>query len=244
MEPLPGAYIDLKQVDFMWEDGYSKVGAVNLLAGYTIGATTIAVDGFTGLLKAGVMLKFANHATEYEITSVTGTPNTTGIVFSPALTAAVADNVVVNVGPARLYIKVGEGNLTFSEKVNREYKMDRGLLDQVRNGDEVPMDVNFQFAYIYLKSPAGSITPTPREFMYQEGPSSDNVSTGKDCEPYAINIVLLNNANATTCAGITTPKEKTTLKEFRQESFDFDVKAGTVAAVGKCNVPRAIVERL
>ena len=42
-----------------------------------------------------------------------------------------------------LEIKVGEGNLTYSEKVNREYTLNRGILDKVRDGDQTPMDVSF-----------------------------------------------------------------------------------------------------
>lgn len=50
-------------------------------------------------------------------------------------------------------ILIGEGNLTWSEKRNIEYKTDRGSLatGAVREGDQVPVDVSFEFVWNYIK---------------------------------------------------------------------------------------------
>ena len=59
----------------------------------SIGDTSIAVDGFTGTLKAGDVFKFANHNKVYMATADrngTGTLN-----FQPALVSAISDNEIV-----------------------------------------------------------------------------------------------------------------------------------------------------
>ena len=40
--------IDLKNSTISFEDGYSAIGAVDNVAGYPIGTTTMIVDGFVG----------------------------------------------------------------------------------------------------------------------------------------------------------------------------------------------------
>ena len=237
-----GAYIDLKQVDFFLQDGFLKAGTVTAIN--AIGVSTVTVTGFTGTIPNGVLLKFAADVTDYSVTasSLTG-GNVTSITFTPPLVVATTASQVVTAGPNLIFVKMGEGNLTYDEKVNREYKMDRGRLDQVRNGDEVPMDVNFQFAFIYISSPSGSTTPTFEEFLKQRGPAVNYVSTGADCEPFCVDIVMVNNANALTCGSLSSPKERITLKQFRYESLAHDVKAGTVAATGKCNIREAVTLR-
>lgn len=59
----------------------------------SIGATSIAVDGITGTLKAGDMVKFANHNKAYMITADLSGPGT--LEFEPALISAVAIDEVI-----------------------------------------------------------------------------------------------------------------------------------------------------
>jgi hypothetical protein len=49
-----------------------------------------------------------------------------------------------------LEVKIGEGNITWTEKRNMEYTLDRGQLDTVREGDEVPVDVKIDLVYEFL----------------------------------------------------------------------------------------------
>ncbi len=246
MAATEGAYIDLKTVDFFLEDGFSKDGSVNFMAGYAIGVTVLTVlFGANVVIPNGVIIKFAGHDTEYSVTAHTETSgSTTSITISPALTDAVVDDEVIHAGPNRLTVKIGDGNLTYDEKVAREYKMDRGRLDQVRNGDQAPIDVEFAFAFIYITAPTGAVVPTFEDFIKRRGPAAAYVSTGGDCEPYAVNIVMLNNSNSDTCDNIDDPREKITLPKFYYESLKHDPKAGTVSCSGKCNALEAIVERL
>lgn len=140
--------------------------------------------------------------------------------------------------PNSLTAKIGDGNLTFSEKTNIEYKMDRGLLDTARLGDQVPMEVKLEFNWVFLKGDTGDYAANPavtnismRDAFTKTGGaaawvSSDTVDT---CAPYAVNIVMV----YTPCLGKT---ETITLKDFRKESIDYDPKAGTISVSGKCNV--------
>jgi hypothetical protein len=240
---MSAAYIDMKNCQFFIEDGSSKAGAVNNAAGYAAGASTIAVDGFTGAVITGAFLKFAGHATEYTITAHTETSgNTTSITISPVLTDPVVDNEVITAGPNALEVNIGEGNLTYDEKRVMEYKKNRGKLDQVREGDQEPMDVNFAFAWLYLSSKTGDTVPTVEEALKRKGPASTWKTTGGDCEPYAVHLVI-KNSNLT-CGAETKPVEKIVLQQFRYESLNHDPKAGTVTSQGKCNVTEALISRL
>lgn len=236
------AYIDLKNCRFFVEDGWTDAGAVNLMAGYAIGLSALAVDGFPDTLIPGNILTFAGHATVYTLVSQTATLGvTTAIVITPALTAAVVDNEVITVGPHVLEVTIGEGNLTYDEKRALEYKLNRGKLDQVRLGDEAPIDVNFQFAWTFLSSKSGGTVPTVEEFFYRTGPAVAYKTTGQDCEPYAVNLII---EQTQPCASDDHPIERITLPQFRYTSLNHDPKAGTVTATGTCNTTKALKQRL
>lgn len=49
--------------------------------------------------------------------------------------------------------RVGEGNLTYDETQEREYLLERGKLDAVRDGDDTPMSVSFDFVWDQLIGP-------------------------------------------------------------------------------------------
>jgi hypothetical protein len=75
-----------------------NAGAVNNASGYTKGATSMAVDGFTGseTLKAGDTFVIAGNTQRYAITAdVAMSTGAATISFTPGLAADVADNAVV-----------------------------------------------------------------------------------------------------------------------------------------------------
>jgi len=238
------AVIDMKNVNFLLEDGYSGPGgtpAINNGGGYSTGATTITVDGFTGAVANGDRFTiFGETGTpEHSVTSHIETlGNTTSITFTPALVSSVADDAALTILPHQLDAKVGEGNLTYDEKRTFKYFLDRGRLDTVREEDEQPMDVKFDFNWEFLKSSTGEPI-TIEEFMKREGPAADFVTSGDDvCEPYAVDIKLVNEPG-----GSCGDSETIILPEFRWESLAHDAKAGTVSITGKCNTTRAILSR-
>jgi hypothetical protein len=242
MPQQQGSYIDLKNCTIFVQDGYSATGAVNLMAGYMVGASAIVVDGFTGILPVGALVSFAGHTTEYYITSTLETASdTTTINITPPLTATLADGVVVTVGPNRLEVKVGDGTLTYNETKNREYKLNRGRIDKVRNGDEAPLEVSLTLAWTYIKAYTTDTIPSIEDALKQRGVAAEWVSTGEGCDPYAVDLVIKNAPTA--CVGESYPVETIVFPEFRYEKLNHDAKAGTVSCDGKCNATEPEVTR-
>lgn len=236
------AAIDLKNATIRIRDGYAladPLGAVNLMAGYAIGLSSIAVDAFTGAILVNSYVKFASHDTHYLVTAVTlSLGATTNITISPALTAAVADNEVVTVLSNELEITIGEGNLTFTEKKPRTYILDRGRLDTVKDGDEAPVEVKLDFTWEFLKASSGD-PPTVEDALKQRGGASSWVSSSADpCEPYAVDIEI---EYIPPCGGEDT--ETITLNDFRYEELAHDPKTSQISATGKCNITEASVAR-
>lgn len=239
-----GSYIDLKNCTIRLEDGYSKTGAVNLMAGYMIGASSIVVDGLPALtvLPVGIRVRFAGDTTDYYIASTIETAGlTTTIVLDTPLVAAAADNVVITFGPNVLELKVGDGTLTYSETKNREYKLNRGRIDKVRNGDEAPLEVNTTFAWTHITAHSSETIPSVEDVLKKRGVAASWVSTGQDCDPFAVNLVIKNAPVG--CTGETYPVETITFPQFRYEKLDHDAKAGTVSCSGKCNATEPTVVR-
>ncbi len=169
---------------------------------------------------------------------VTGT-GTTLITITPALIVATTASGSVTFGGRKLEVKVGEGNLTFTEPAPREYVKNRGLLDTVRNADEEPMDVSFDFVWEFLSAVGNSATPTLKEVLKQTGEASTWLSTSSDaCEPYCINIEI---AYDPACGGANT--ELIELNEFRYETLEHNVRDAQISCTGKCNVIEAVETR-
>lgn len=233
--------IDLKNTPIYFEDGTFKSGAVNNVAGYAIGAVSILVDGFTGIVPVGARLSL-NGDDRYKVVSTTETSgNTTTIVFTPALAAALTDEEVVIAYGVFVEIKVGEGTITWDEEKPREYKLNRGLIDQVRNGDQVPMSVSIELMYEGLTaSDPNTDPPTPEDILKHRGAAADWVSadTVDPCTPYCINIRLDWTPPCTTFG-----TERVILPKFYYEKISHDPKAGKLATSGKCNAIEAIVSR-
>ena len=130
--------------------------------------------------------------------------------------------------PNELTLKVGEGNLTFTEQYNMEYLLDRGNLDGVREGDQVPMEVSFQVNLEALKSSTGD-DDTPWEFLRNRGQTT-LATVGEACDPFAVDIEV---TFAHGCTG--TEDEEMLFEEFRVENIGGDLKAGQLSFSGKCN---------
>ena len=139
-----------------------------------------------------------------------------------------------------LEITIGEGNLNYTEARNIEYTLDRGNLDEVREGDQIPVDVSIDFVWEYLRGPLAGTPPTVEEAVKKIGNASTWVSTDSDaCRPYAVDIEINYAPTPSTCGD----REIITLPDFRWENMDHDLRAGTVSVSGKCNVTQATVVR-
>jgi len=143
-----------------------------------------------------------------------------------------------------LEVKIGEGNLTFTEARNIDYMLNRGVLDDVREGDQVPVDVSFDFKWVYRKGPSSASTasggtPTVDDVLKNEGAAANWTSSDTDtCRPYAVDVELVYTPDCSTG-----DIETITLADFRFESLNSDTSAGTVACSGKCNIRRITAVR-
>lgn len=236
--------IDLKHAYIYVEDGYAgPAGAtapkVNLMAGYTMGAVTMLVDGITGALVTGDRFGVVGSTAAHVITAHTETLGaTTSITFTPGLTGAVADNADITFLPHQLEVKMGDGNCTYDESRTIEYKLNRGVIDEVREGDQVPMDVKIDGNWEFLRSDSGD-PPTFEEALKLIGGASTWISSDSDeCRPKAVNIVI---DYIPPCGG--EKRERITLPDYRWEKLAHDPKAGTISTTGKCNALQATVVR-
>lgn len=243
------ATIDLKNATIRIKDGYTGPAgshAVNNSGGYSIGAVTMVVDGFTGAVAVHDWFTVAGdvdtrgNLVHHRITAHTETlGNTTSITFTPALVVAVVDDAVVTVLPHELEVKVGEGNCTYDETFAREYKLNRGKLNTVRDGDDTPMDVSLDFEWEFLKANTGQ-QPSVEDALKKRGQAAAWISSSADsCEPYAVDIEI----EYTPPCG-SEDLEIITLPDFRVEKLSHNPKDGTVACTGKCNATEAIISRV
>ena len=138
--------------------------------------------------------------------------------------------------PNEIAIKIGEGNLTYTENRTIEYILDRGLIDEVREGDQVPVDVSFEFNWDYITgSPASGGLPTIEDALKKVGNASTWISTDAEiCAPYAVDIEVLYEPFCGVSAGI--ENERITISDFRWESLDHDLRAATISVSGRANV--------
>jgi len=139
--------------------------------------------------------------------------------------------------PNEVVVDVGQGNLTWTETFNREYIPNRGALDDVVEGDDAPMSVDFQFVLDYLRSPSGDTTPTVYEALNKIGAASAWVSSDSDtCRPYAVDITVANVPNC-----VTGFDETFIFPDFRLDSMNPDMGAAQVSASGRCNAIRPTI---
>lgn len=143
-------------------------------------------------------------------------------------------------GSNELEVKIGEGNITFTEHKARKYELNKGNLDTVRNDNQAPVDVSLEFSWEWIKSSNGN-PPTPVEAIKKIGAASTWITSSSDaCEPYAVDISILNNADCEDG----TDNELILLPDFRYEELAYDLNAGQISVTGKCNVTDATVTRV
>lgn len=139
-----------------------------------------------------------------------------------------------------LQVKIGEGNLTYSEKRPVVFTRDRGLLDTVREDDDDPMDVTLDFTWEFLASASGATVPSVEEALRNEGPANDWINGSSDpCTPFAVNIAIVNDV---TCGGDN--DEIIEILEFYYEEMAHDLRAGTVSITGRANKTQATKVRV
>jgi len=141
--------------------------------------------------------------------------------------------------PNEVEVGIGEGNFTWTETIEYEYLPDRGNLDDVIEGDQQPVSVDFQFKFTYLKSAAGALTPSVYEALRKIGNAASWVSSDPDaCRPYAVDIFIEHTPDCPTG-----DNESYLFSDFRVETINPDIGGATVSASGRCNITRPTITR-
>ena len=144
--------------------------------------------------------------------------------------------------PFSLEVRIGEGNLTYTENKERDYTLDRGRLDTVRDADEAPVDVTMDATWEWLRSKPGDTIPTIEEALKNTGLAAAWVSSSDDpCEPYAVDLVITYKPD---CEAVETHFEVITIADFRYETIEHDIDAGTLSITGRANVTEAAPVRV
>jgi len=162
------------------------------------------------------------------------------LTFTPALDAGdlPADNNVITFLPQQIEIKIGDGNLTYTESKEFEYELDRGDLDTVREGNEVPLELNLEFVYEFVKTGTNEST-TPVDALKGIGGAADWFSSSADpCEPYSVDLEIEHDPPCGSAE-----KEITLFPDFRHDTLEFDLSAATIAVTGRCNATQPTITR-
>ena len=195
-------------------------------------------DG-TSLSGGGGVVKTVTVATTQAGVVAASSAVTTAITFSPALGAgSYSTDADITFLPQQLEVKIGEGNITYTEHNEYNYLLDRDNLDTVKEGKEVPMDVKWDSVYEHIAT-GTSENISPMDALKGIGAASEWVSYAADpCEPYAVAIEVEHVPPCGTSQG-----ETTLFPDFRSEQREVNFKDATISVTGKCNVTEPIVTR-
>jgi hypothetical protein len=166
---------------------------------------------------------------------------TTNITFTPAWGAATpADNDIITFAANSVEVKIGDGNVTYTENKEYEYELDRGVLDTVREGDEQPLDVTIDFVYEFVTTGTGEAI-TPVDALKGQNGAAEFVSSDQTdpCAPYAVDIEIEHDPGS--CSG--SGNEVTTFPDFRHDTLEFDFDEATISSTGRCNVTEPTIAR-
>ncbi len=205
---------------------------------------TYAVDPQVIPVGARFTVNTVNNTTVYIVTGRTpalaNAGNTTAITFTPKWGANFpAAGDVITFSPQVLDVKIGEGNLTYTEHKDYKYMLDRGDLDTVREGDEKPVDIKTDFVYEFVTT-GTSVDIMPVDALKGIGAADEWVSASADkCEPYCVDLRIV---HVPPCG--TEQDEITLFPTFRYETLEFNIKDATISCTGKCNVVQATVTRV
>lgn len=205
------------------------------------GLTVVAIDNNslnsddTDLVPVGARFTIAGetglpiHTVTARATQVAGL--TEQVQFTTAVASAVSNDAVITYLPQRIEVKIGDGDLSWTESRELIYDLDRDLLDTVRLGEEQPVEVDLNFVFEFVSTESGQQI-TPIDAIKRIGEASEWVSSSSDlCEPYAVDIFVV---HCLTCG--TDEDEEFLFQDFRYESLEYSIQDASIAVSGRCNV--------
>ena len=247
------ARIELKYCTIRMKDGLSGTGAAANATAPAQGDTTLklgtcAVNTLTPTkIPVGARFQIAgekvpvDHEVTARVQDGTDPTKTTDITFTPALgeaTSTYSTTAALTFKSQQIDIKIGEGNLTYTEHRDYTYLLDRGWLDTVREPKDVPMDVKLDAVYEHIVSRAGEHV-CPIEALKGSGAASEWVSSSPDhCEPYCIDLEVQYDPPCDPTQG-----ETTLFPMFRAETREMNYSAAQIVLTGKCKAREPIITR-
>ncbi len=231
------ARIELRHCDIILRDGLAGTALINGM-GVMAGDSDMDIDGVvlntddTDHVPIGARFTVAGETdpTVHVVTGRTGNP-TTNIVFSPVLgTGTYANDAAITFQPQELVIKIGDGDLRYTERDEFSYDLDRGELDTVRQANDVPMEVVTNFVYEHITSGTNEDL-APMDAIKRRGSASEWVSAAADaCEPYAVDLLVVHTAPCGTAEN-----EYTLFPDFRSEQREVNFGESNIQITGRCN---------
>jgi hypothetical protein len=241
------ARIELRDAVIKIKDGLAGTAAVNDST-ISTGDTTLTINTVslntddTDLVPLGARFTIAGESGTPTHTVTARTPAstspTTDITFTPGIATGVVTTAVITFAPCEVEIKVGDGDVTYTENSEYNYDLDRGDLDTVREGDQVPIDVSFDIVYEHITT-GTSETISPMDALKRKGSAADWVSSATDkCEPYSVDVEVIHTPP---CG--TSQTETTIFPDFRSESREVSFSDSVISISGRCNATEPIVTR-
>lgn len=167
------------------------------------------------------------------------------INFTPAFATATgipADNALITFSGHTLEVKIGDGALSYTENREMEYRLDRGELDTVREGDDQPMEVSMDFVWEFITAVISvDLLPTIEDAIKKRGLASTWVSSDAvdPCAPYAVDLEIEHDPP---CGN--EQRELILLPDFRWESLEHNAVDAQISMTGRCNSKEAVVTRV
>lgn len=162
------------------------------------------------------------------------------VTFTPSLDASnlPSDTDVVTWLPQRIEMELDERNFEDSNTQEFIQNRNRGILAGVRKGDEQPGELNMAFAFRFLRTGTNEQI-TAYDALYQQNGAAGWFSTAADqCEPYAIDVVLINQPS---CGA--TEREVITYPQFRPNNTRPSLEGANVQVTGNYQAERPTIVR-
>jgi hypothetical protein len=149
-------------------------------------------------------------------------------------------------GGAENYValRVGEGNISWSQNRTIEYTLDRGRIEYVdssnggaaREGDDQPVNASFDLLWDW--SSAASPIRVLEGFDPTDGTTPiDSAHSADACAPHAVTIEIV---YAPTCDDDSAVVHYI-IPYFRYESLNYDIGAGQISCSGTAQVKKVVV---
>jgi len=139
--------------------------------------------------------------------------------------------------PNEITVKIGDGTLNYTTKNNYDYRRDRGLLDEVVEGDEEPVEISLDATLEFVRGAGTDVSI--EDALDKVGNAASWVTVDSDaCQPYAVTLEVLHTP---ICEDVFL--ETLEFTPFRADEVQHDLKEGTLSIRGRSNQTRPTATR-